>query len=126
MLNRSLSAIALASLIAITSHAAAQNPPKPKRKNETGAAAAADKAPKSDSVRKAEKARTTHFFDSETPLTMSLTFNYKKLRGDRDATKSPWRDRPVGRSLVSARASCASKPRRSRSSFGRAPYHNEG
>ena len=91
MLNRSLSAIALASLIAITSHAAAQNPPKPKRKNETGAAAAADKAPKSDSVRKAEKARTTHFFDSETPLTMSLTFNYKKLRGDRDATKSPWR-----------------------------------
>src|SRR5579862_8837981 len=89
MLNRTLSALALASVLVVASHASAQNPPKPKRKNETGAQET--KAPKSDSAKKAEKARTTHFFDSEAPLTMSLAFNYKKLKGDKDATTSPWR-----------------------------------
>lgn len=87
------SVIAVATLLAVGSVAVAQNPPKPKRKDETGVQQAG-KAPKSDSAKrvKAEKARSTHFFDTElTPVTMSLTFNYKKLKGDRDATTSPWR-----------------------------------
>lgn len=83
--------IVLLALFAVGSVAVAQNPPKPKRKDETGVKQAG-KTEKSDSAKKAEKLRTTHFFDTElTPVTMSLTFNYKKLRGDRDATTSPWR-----------------------------------
>ena len=94
MSNRSFFRAATIALIGVSGAAGGalgQNPPKPKRQDLTGAQQQGKEA-KPDSAKKAEKARVTHFFDAPAPVVaMSLTFNYKKLRGDRDATKSPWR-----------------------------------